>query len=140
MSARLSDAEDIRPHVVYRLYGHDGELHYIGCTSDVQTRMDLHHVRHGGTMTTQEYPTRAEARAAERAAIEADAPLLNKHHNPKRFKAVGGGRFEALEPIHPLTAQMVEREGHAVSRDELRVALEKVSARLGLDEIFGVTA
>lgn len=132
MSAAFTDAEDTRTHYVYRLFGHDGVLHYIGCTYDLVARMEFHHVRLGGTMTTEEYPNRAEARAAERAAITAEAPLLNKQHNPTRFKALAGGGFVAIEPVHPLTAEMVDRENHVVTDDEVREALEKMGAALGL--------
>lgn len=96
------DAEDKHAHVVYRMYDAQGALLYIGVTSDLSRRLQMHlnrpaykyaaipgraeiHARlHDFTVT--QYPSRALANAAERAAITAEAPELNRHHNPSRFR------------------------------------------------------
>ncbi len=102
--ARLTDDEDTTPHYLYRLYAKDGTLLYIGCTGDVQGRIYYHlsmcHIGNGIThalyfgldhWTEWRYPTKAEARAAERAAIAAEAPLLNKAHNKGRYTTLPSG-------------------------------------------------
>lgn len=111
----VKDAENHGAHHVYRCYADNDLLLYVGCAQNVDTRM-FHHlslcnrgkqpngilqrymVRH--TVTT--YPTRLAARQAEREAISTEAPLLNKQHNPLRFRKGVGGVYFAVAPIHPL--------------------------------------
>lgn len=131
MSSRTPDANDPREHFVYRLYDGD-DLLYIGCTEDVDARLRLHHVAaKDGTCLWERHPNKAAARQAEREAIAAEAPLLNKQHNPTRFKKVGTN-FVPVEPIHPRTQAMLDDERPA-TMDEMREALEKVAAMLELD-------
>lgn len=89
------------PHFVYRIYDNTGQLLYIGCARDVDYRIEMHKatttlpcwadIRYRyGHHTAEEFPTLAAARAAERAAIKAEAPLHNRQHNPKRFRRVAG--------------------------------------------------
>ena len=86
----------MRKHSVYRIFGKAGELLYVGCTKDVQTRIYMHlstHVmtdaylihRHYDHHTSEAIGTLAEARAAERAAIKAERPILNRQHNATRW-------------------------------------------------------
>ena len=112
----LPDCEVYGTHSVYRCYDAEGQLLYVGCARDVPGRM-YHHLqlcnigkqpngtlrRHMATWTTEEYGTKLDARAAERKAILEGAPLLNRQHNPRRFRKVGGGRYALVEPVHPLT-------------------------------------
>ena len=92
----VPDALDMRTHHVYRIYDADDALLYIGCAQDVETRLSFHceissqsptsweiaarMARH----TSESYPNKALAREAERQAIAAEAPLLNKQHNRRR--------------------------------------------------------
>lgn len=82
-------------HYVYRCYDAEGTLLYIGCTRDVVARMLVHRSAwdnpasaflnlHMARYEVEEFPTRDEARKAEREAIGAEAPLLNIHHNKGR--------------------------------------------------------
>ena len=75
------------PHWVYRQWGYDGRLLYIGATADPEKRYHQH------TLTTAwyheierveltEYPTGPAAYAAEKAAIRAEAPKYNIKSNP----------------------------------------------------------
>lgn len=78
-------------HHVYRIYDANDVLIYIGATSNLKARMATHRsmkpwpgcapvVTVGARMarwTSTEYPTRADAFAAERAAIRAERPELN---------------------------------------------------------------
>lgn len=79
-------------HVVYRCYDTERRLLYVGCTHDLTARMMVHEcdsknpasvelMRRIDLLEYQTYPDRATALAAEKAAIQAEAPLLNTHHN-----------------------------------------------------------
>lgn len=80
---------------VYRCYAKNGVLLYIGCTQDVGSRMAVHASswRNPASAALNLYMDRYEveqvvgysaARAVEKAAIEAEAPLLNLHYNKGR--------------------------------------------------------
>lgn len=133
----IKDADDGRTHYVYRAFTEDGELLYVGCARDVPARFFFHGIvaRHAAVVETEEFPDKASARAAERAAITEGAPLLNKQHNPKRFKAVQRAGFVAAEPIHPITAELV-RSQQPVTMEQKLEALQKVSDLLGLDTLL----
>lgn len=113
------DATINKPHYVYRCFSADGELLYVGVARNVADRM-FHHlqlcnsgkqpngtlrrlmVRHESTC----YPTKLEARTAERQAIATEAPLLNRQHNTLRFRKVQpGNSYGAIAPVHPITAE-----------------------------------
>lgn len=92
-----------RPHVVYRVFDARNRLLYVGCTIEINQRRNIHLCwgnnnsetsrllsLYGDRWETEEHPDLATARAAERKAIHDEAPLLNKQHNPKRYKRVGG--------------------------------------------------
>lgn len=78
-------------HHVYRLFDKDWNLLYVGATSNLRQRITEHRKTRawpgchpvltiGERMTAwtaHEYPTRAAAFAAERAAIATEHPLLN---------------------------------------------------------------
>jgi len=76
-------------HIVYRIYGTDGRLNYVGITSrSLATRIaehrnttrfgpgELHRVQHA------RYPTRSQAAAVERRLIRQHRPRRNVDHNP----------------------------------------------------------
>lgn len=100
-----------RPHYVYRLFDENDQLIYIGCARDVEGRVDQHTSwprpsrtsdyfwHHTARYTSVEYPNHRLARIAERQAIESEAPLLNRFHNPRRFKRLENGQFVALEVV-----------------------------------------
>ncbi len=131
----LRDTDDPHPHVVYRCYDADNVLLYVGCTRDLDYRMSLQPlilIRRLALVTTEDFPNRVEARAAERAAITAEAPLLNKQHNPTRF-AKHGPKWVAVEPVHPLCAELI-RQSEPVTMEQKREAMQKVADLLGLGE------
>lgn len=82
-----------REHYVYRVFDADDRLLYVGCARNVDERMRMHQIPstqsrasvgialHGDRVTSEEFPNRATARAAEAAAIRAESPLLNVLHN-----------------------------------------------------------
>lgn len=83
-------------HVVYRCYDASANLLYIGCTHDINQRMDVHRASWGNPVsaalnlrmaryTEVEYPDKASGRRAEREAIYNEAPLLNLHHQKAKL-------------------------------------------------------
>jgi hypothetical protein len=112
------DSDNHGEHFVYRCFTEAGELLYVGCTNDVPGRMfHLLHACNRGKLpngmlrrymashTATRYPTRLAARAAERVAIFTEAPLLNRQHNPKRFRKTSSSRYAFVAPVHPLTEE-----------------------------------
>lgn len=111
------DATLAVPHSVYHCWSAAGDLLYVGVARDVEARMfhQLHPCNRGkqpnGTLRrlmsrydAVEYPTKVAARQAEREAISTEAPLLNRQHNPKRFRKSVGNTYSLVEPVHPITA------------------------------------
>lgn len=95
LDAQILAAKERRTHYVYRCYDKAGQLLYIGCTEDVEARMQVHRSSwhnpasaylslHMDRYEVEEIVGRTAARKAERAAIKAEAPLLNVHHNDGR--------------------------------------------------------
>lgn len=73
------------PHMVYRVYDEDGGLLYVGMSRDIYNRFAVHDIQtlwweQAHHATTEEFPDRYQAEAAERAAIEAEYPFHNKLH------------------------------------------------------------
>lgn len=107
-----------RPHSIYRIFDASGRLLYIGCAEDVQARIYMHRAtytmvdaflihRHYDRHTSEVVGPLSDARAAERAAIETERPILNRQHNPTRWRKVAGEyvpvdaeTVEALRDLH----------------------------------------
>ena len=96
------------PHYVYRLYDAAGGLLYIGCTEDVEGRIYMHLTQGASTFaptlhthydhyTAEEHPNAREAHAAEVAAIRAECPPLNLHHNPKVWRRAKNGAYVPVD-------------------------------------------
>lgn len=106
---RMGDAEDARPASVYRIFDKDGQLIYVGCAVDVASRIHTHRSFWSPTPGCDliyrgydhhdeaQYPTRVEARAAERLAIREQGPWVNRHHNPTRWRR-GAKGYEPVDP------------------------------------------
>lgn len=75
------------PTAVYRLYDTTGALLYVGASINPQGRLNYHQFRsYWPSVVRIEltwYPNRAEARAAETAAIIAEDPRLNNLFSPR---------------------------------------------------------
>lgn len=79
---------------VYRMYNAAGDLLYIGCSPDPCGRWQEHSKFKpwGRTVTTisvEWFDSKAEALEAEKAAIQAEAPEWNIHHNAQRKRSIG---------------------------------------------------
>lgn len=117
---------DRRP-VVYRCYSADGELLYIGSTSDLDQRMEGHQYTsfwraHVARVRIQIAPDRFTARAIEAAAIRGENPRFNIQHRRPRsewteqdyrdvIRALGSGPSSSHSPaiksrIDNLTRQL----------------------------------
>lgn len=127
-----------RAHSVYRIFSKAGALLYIGCTEDVESRIYMHRAtytmtdafliqRHYGHHTSEVVGSLDKARAAERAAIEAERPMLNRQHNPTRWRRVQGRYL-------PVDAETVEALGRLHERPapspEIGEALARLMGRL----------
>jgi predicted GIY-YIG superfamily endonuclease len=71
---------------LYRMYGHDGALLYVGITCDIGSRFTTHSAdkpwwTEVARIEIEHYPTREAALAAERAEIKARRPRWNIIHN-----------------------------------------------------------
>jgi excisionase family DNA binding protein len=68
---------------LYRCYGDDGRLLYVGMTDNVERRLQSHRVdksawfEHLANITVEQHPDRISAEAAERNAIRSERPLYN---------------------------------------------------------------
>lgn len=81
---------------LYRFYGQDGELLYVGITKRLQIRWREHARNYATTWwpkvrsnTVHWYPNRAEAGRAERQAIRTEGPLYNVLHTHRHRVPLG---------------------------------------------------
>lgn len=107
MLRRLADM-----HAVYRMFGHSGELLYIGKTGHLH-RFDDHAMKRWfplvSRITLEWHETEASARVAERRAIETERPRHNIAGNPKvtRTRSAQGKRVLSLHPDSPDRADIL---------------------------------
>jgi predicted GIY-YIG superfamily endonuclease/DNA-binding XRE family transcriptional regulator len=117
-----------REHWVYRCYDADGQLLYIGCTSNVAARFNGHRSADSPASRTlmqrmtrysaEVYPDRAAGLAAEREAIIAEKPLLNAHFNRQHDTWLGGPVVAMIRKHHGVgPGDMAGRVG--ISTDHL---------------------
>lgn len=71
------------PHLLYRCFNASGDLLYVGMTSNLEHRVQLHrsHTPWFGEVTSvtrATYPNRPSARGAEHNAIIAERPRYNR--------------------------------------------------------------
>ena len=108
-----------QPHVVYRCYDAADRLLYVGCTHDINGRMNVHASSWGNPASaalnmrmaryeTEEHPDKATARAAERQAIHDEAPLLNLHHQRERITPAA--RYALIEDYLESTRPPIDAE------------------------------
>lgn len=121
-------------HVLYRVYDRDDRLLYIGVTTDINARMTIHRsttfemFRYAHRVETEDgYKNYASAHEAEKAAIKAEMPWLNRQHNPRRWQRVACGWRLIGEPWTPPEPTRAEIE----SRGKLTEILDNILARTG---------
>lgn len=106
--SRVDHSEDL--HFLYRVYGADGTLLYIGMTWDPWQRIatQLCSNREWGDLADhidwEPIGNRERARAAEAAAIWTEAPIYNVQHNRlgawRRLGIQRGACFACSDPPH----------------------------------------
>jgi hypothetical protein len=83
-----------RPTGLYRAYGRDGRLLYVGISQDVERRMVKHQLHHWYWdvygMDVEFWPHWRRAKLAEQQAIESEWPLWNISQSP--WAAVAASR------------------------------------------------
>lgn len=118
------------PTTIYRLLNEEGDLLYVGITSDVRTRM----ASHANTkewwpqvadVVIRRYPTREQALLLEEHVIATEAPAYNRRIGAFSDSATPHGCWVAPVPPAesvPATAyaSSVKREGDAALLDQLQ--------------------
>lgn len=103
----MSEFVPARPTALYRLFGATEELLYIGVAFDPKVRFVQHRKAkwwHQATRHTLEwFPTRAEAEAAETAAIQSESPLYNITDHPIN-KPAPPKHYNRADSSHGMTA------------------------------------
>jgi hypothetical protein len=117
-------------NAVYRMYGHTGELLYIGMTGQLR-RFDNHAMKRWfpqvSRITLEWHQTEAAARVSERRAIRAERPRYNIADTPKARRARVAA--EKLPPAIPASRLVLEEEP---DRDVLLDVLRVFGDRPGL--------
>lgn len=115
-------------NAVYRMYGHSGELLYVGMTGQLR-RFDNHAMKRWfpqvSRITLEWHPTEAAARVSERRAIRAERPRYNIADTPK----AGRSRTRQLPAAIPASRLVLDEEP---DRDVLLDVLRVFGDRPGL--------
>lgn len=139
------DSQDMpleqRPHDLYRIFDDQDRLLYIGCALHWDERIHFHEaLRRQNTVSDEichrafrievtAYPNRAAGRAAEKAAIKAEMPYLNREHNGQRFRRVRGVGYVPIgEVLPPMTEAEVSRGFESFLLNRLTRQLERTAA------------
>lgn len=74
-----------KAHVLYRMFGHDGALLYVGITNSPKTRFSSHEAEKlwwesVANITLEHFNSREALVSAEKAAIETENPKFNRVH------------------------------------------------------------
>ncbi len=98
---------------LYRHFDAEGRLLYVGVSKNAAARFSQHADKPWfdeiANMTVERFPTRAEAEAAERAAIRAESPIHNIIHSCAQRTANRRGNE------HPLAVYL---DGHGLNQYE----------------------
>lgn len=110
---------------LYRAYGLDGRLLYVGITDDLETRIKQHlldapWVDLLGAFTIHHYASRADARAAEIAAIRTEWPLYNVDQSPDPASAAWLLWLWSRKDPFPSAEPIQLRRGRLIRRHEVR--------------------
>jgi hypothetical protein len=143
MSA-ATDADDYT--AVYRCFDRDGRLVYVGASCLGLVRFHQHQAEKGwwpcvARVEVEHYANRAEALAAERAAIEAEAPRFNIHHGLRRSVTVRRRQEWASDQrvgIPDSIAKglhLLRRRQHAIARARRDIVLAAWSEGVSIERI-----
>lgn len=113
------------PYSLYRLYGDEDTLLYVGMSMNLPGRLTNHRVqkpwwtlvRH---ITVEHFETKAAVLTAEREAIQSEQPIWNIQHNLGRDLTAVGPHEEAIELLFGLAPGLE----HPASRRALAAAFD----------------
>lgn len=117
------------PTFVYRLKAADGSLLYVGCSANPGARLREHQraqpwAERIATMDVETHPSRADALAAEAAAIKAETPAYNDVHHLTNPHRAGRRPVVPGKPRTVLVSVRLTAEG-AAALDRLRGAEDR---------------
>lgn len=121
------DKHSDQPHTLYRAYGRDDLLLYVGVTHEIEQRFKFHRSTSPWwtvcvAVTTEQWPDKASGLCAEAVAIKTESPLFNKVHNA------------------PLTLPIAFREHGTLAVDIVGDALLAHYDGTGLSQVVAVKA
>jgi predicted GIY-YIG superfamily endonuclease len=109
-AAGVRDNLRVAPHYVYRCYAINGALLYVGCTTNLKTRLREHKGSDSKTpapwygvtarVTTEHFPDAATARHAEDEAIRTEFPVFNVIGTGKHSPRATGFSIEPHSPCY----------------------------------------
>lgn len=111
----LTSENTSKPQALYRFYDADGELLYIGITSNPGARWK----RHAGdkpwwtevaSTTIEHFGTREDVEVAERSAIRAERPKYNRQHNSSNGSTRGSRSARAVDRLRPAIERIIGNE------------------------------
>lgn len=107
------------PEALYRFFGEDGVLLYVGITNHLPGRMSEHAVEKPWWLEVQQvkvehYPTRDDVSAAEQKAILEEHPRYNIQGRPFRLNRLTWPKLLEVEPSLCDLEQAARRYDHSV--------------------------
>lgn len=108
LASEAAEVAARRTTTLYRLFGADDALLYVGISGSPGRRFEQHAASKAwwgrvATIRLEHHSTRAAAEAAERTAIAKEAPMFNQAHADRRGALVGRGGGK------PVPGGLVER-------------------------------
>lgn len=129
---------------LYRLYSQDGTLLYVGVSLQPSQRLTTHQSRTWwpsvARVDVEQYPTKAAAMAAERAAIINEAPTYNIIGNDHAPKATGEMQLIDDSTAGQLRLAASQAARWTERRNDLVVEMRNSGATLrGIAEVVGLS-
>lgn len=107
------------PHQLYRHFGENGELLYIGISLSVTTRLGQHRLTSPwfekiSRIEVEHFSNRIDALNAEKKAIKSESPKFNIHHNTPDKVPTPAPELISIERMS-LTANLVDKPWYNLS-------------------------